>query len=654
MAFLRSRAIYSAPMGEKLLHQASPADQPIIAYRPEIDGLRAIAVGLVVLYHAIPTLIPGGFIGVDVFFVISGYLITSIIAKQEREGRFSLAEFYRRRVLRILPPLVAMLAVVLALSLMLLPPNDVRELAKGLFGAATFSANLVFWKETGYFGADAHDTLLLHTWSLAVEEQFYILWPLVAVWASRRRPILLCLLLAVASFTLACWNVAHSPAAAFYMPQDRAWELLLGAALAFLPRLEVKPLAGHALASLASVAIIGSALLLTSDSPFPGLAAAPACLGTTLLILLRADRAATFRVLASPPAVRIGKLSYSLYLWHWPALILPRMLIGRPLSPVEAGAAILLALLAAWLSLTFIEGPARRSKASTRVILTRAAAGLSGAALATVALYFSGGLPQRASAATLAADRGFKDYHADMHRCVLQSSGDRPREGCAFGSGPPRAMVLGDSHAGALVPGIITTGGTVDQVTKNSCAPLTSGSFRQTNECRRFVAAAIERARLTKPDTIIVSARWALLLQPSFRKFLDTPRPLDAAKSDALRTAMTATLAALQEAAPAARVFLIGAIPEPLFHVPQCRSRASYLRRDVAKACPDARLDDYRRWSVANIPLAEAAAQRRVVFVDVARVLCRETCLTQVGGRPLYFDDDHLSATGARYVVSRF
>jgi peptidoglycan/LPS O-acetylase OafA/YrhL len=296
-----------------------------LQYRADIDGLRAIAVGSVVLFHAGVPGFAGGFVGVDIFFVISGFLITKIIRDSLQEDRFSLADFYDRRIRRIFPALFAVYLVTYVLGLILLMPGDLKALAKSLLSSAAFGANFHFYGNVGYFDAPAITKPLLHTWSLSVEEQFYVLWPLAMIALARFvklrywLPILLCSL--VLSLAYAEWEVWRDNAsAAFYMPHARAWELITGALLAIaLPRLAFGRRLCEAMVALGLVLIAASIALLSEDRDFPGLNAVFPCLGAALIIAAGArGPTAVSRLLSNKPMVFLGLISYSLYLWHWP------------------------------------------------------------------------------------------------------------------------------------------------------------------------------------------------------------------------------------------------------------------------------------------------------------------------------------------------
>jgi peptidoglycan/LPS O-acetylase OafA/YrhL len=632
----------------------------VLAYRSDIDGLRSIAVGTVVLYHAFPRLIAGGFIGVDVFFVISGFLITSIIHRQAQAGTFSLAQFYERRARRILPALAVLLVAVIGLALLASPPSDVREMAKGLAGAATFTSNIIFWKETGYFGADAHEIPLLHTWSLAVEEQFYLIWPLLMVFIDRRRPLAWILAAAALSLGFSVMDVAGHPASAFYLPHDRMWELLAGAGLVFLPRWTLGPRAAAIIALAALAGILGPALFYTAQTPFPGIAAVPVCLGTAMLLHLGASRRTpVHRLLSARPFVAVGRISYSLYLWHWPVLVYARLILDRPPTLAETVAAVLAALALSALSWKFVENPARAFAASTRTVLVAAAGVLLLFALAGVGLFVSHGLPGRAAAEVLRTEAGLKDMNPARDRCVGSSGTRRPKDGCRFGPGPVRWTIWGDSHADAITPGFVGApgAGTVREMAKHSCTPvLDPRNAPETAACRAFNHAALEELARDRPENLVIAARWGILFQGGFAQFLDGTKPPSPAAVDILSQDVARTLKAARTAVgPDARIILLGPIPEAPFTVAKCRARAQFLGRDADRACPSISRADFDRWAgPVDGALRRAAAEAGASYMPPAAYLCdARACPLTIDGAPRYFDDDHLSAKGARMLAGR-
>ncbi|MFM7347934.1 MAG: acyltransferase family protein [Erythrobacter sp.] len=336
-------------------------------YRRDIDGLRAVAVFPVVLYHAGVPGFPGGFVGVDVFFVISGYLITAILAREIAEGRFSLAGFYERRARRILPPLAVVLAATLLVGWHLLMPEELLRLGRATFATVLFASNVSAARSLDYFAPAAEFEPLLHTWSLAVEEQFYLIFPLLLMglaWAGwSRRALAVVAGLSALSLAAAAALIDARPLWVFYLIVFRVWELGAGAMLAL-----TRPAPPHArllregLGLAGLLAILAPVALYSAATPFPGFAALPPVLGATLLIWIGGEGGGSraSRLLALRPLVGIGLVSYSLYLWHWPILAFVRVFEGWVrISNATAAGAVAASLAAAWLSWRFMERPFR-------------------------------------------------------------------------------------------------------------------------------------------------------------------------------------------------------------------------------------------------------------------------------------------------------
>jgi peptidoglycan/LPS O-acetylase OafA/YrhL len=426
------------------------------AYRADIDGLRAIAVLSVVLYHALPLWLPGGFVGVDVFFVISGFLITRLLVERLAGGRFDVIDFYVRRIKRIFPALLLVLAVSYAFGWWVLLADEFKQLGGHVAGGAGFVANLVLWHEAGYFDNASETKPLLHLWSLGIEEQFYLVWPWL-LWAAHRWrwPLLpLIAVLALLSFAVNVATVERDAVAAFYAPQARCWELFAGALLACgTPH-------GQFSARLRGIGLLGLALLVASlyfikaSRPFPGYWAVLPVLGA-VLIIAAGPRAWTNRVLlSSRPMVWFGLISYPLYLWHWPLLSFARIVGHQQLDASLAVAAVELAVLLAWLTYRLVERPLRYGLAGERPAAVLLAAMVAMGVLG-YGSYAAQGLPFRPVAVTNATNAALLDWQffhtPDCDRVWGQSMN------FCLGFGDvtaPRVVVLGDSTANSLAPGL--------------------------------------------------------------------------------------------------------------------------------------------------------------------------------------------------------
>ena len=435
-----------------------------LSYRPDVDGLRAIAVLGVVLFHAFPKWLPGGFAGVDVFFVISGYLITALIIQDFGRGDFSIRNFYARRIRRIFPALLAILIVVWGLGYLLLMPGELRALGQSLVHSAYFSNNFLLYGQAGYFDTDAELKPLLHLWSLAVEEQFYIVWPWLLWLAIRLRPagkwiplgLALCSLIACISAT------PEHPMATFFLPHYRGWELLTGAIVALHGRRIRQILAGRSivvtnwLGLLGLGLILGAYLFINGTQPYPGWRALFPVLGAALIILGEPTSWFSRCGLAARPAVAIGLISYPLYLWHWPLFSFARILYGEPSVAMLLGL-ILAALLLAWATYRFLEKPVRRSGSVLMQTSWLPVAGL-------VILVAIGGLGDWTRSA-----KGFPGrVEGDAWQALLWSDSRILDSECQAAVHPqgtycqrhsaaePSHLLIGDSHANHFYPGLAT------------------------------------------------------------------------------------------------------------------------------------------------------------------------------------------------------
>ncbi|MCF7789558.1 MAG: acyltransferase [Prosthecobacter sp.] len=435
-------------------------------YRPDIDGLRALAVLPVLLYHA-QLGCSGGFVGVDVFFVISGYVITSLIFKEVAAGTFSMVNFWERRIRRIMPALSVVVVATLAAGWLFYLPEDFIFLGKSVMAQAVMAANFFFWKGgTNYFDHGTDTKSLLHTWSLAVEEQFYLLFPLLLVFLLRSKPKswwrwILGITIVSLIISVVCSYSHNNHRSGFYLLPSRAWELLVGALVAACRgRLTAHKRIGEASGFLGLALIVWSVFVYTDNTRFPGLGALPPCLGTALIIASSDARVSIVgRLLSFRPLVLLGLVSYPLYLWHWPLLIWAKYLTGYELSTATRIELLLASLVLAILSWKFVETPFRqRHWLGERSRIFKFAGITLGTFLAMgFAVYFYQGFPDRfpAQALTFASARnslGFQDQ-IDLERAKASRFTEL---GSASSSQPISVLVWGDSHAKAIAPALDT------------------------------------------------------------------------------------------------------------------------------------------------------------------------------------------------------
>jgi peptidoglycan/LPS O-acetylase OafA/YrhL/lysophospholipase L1-like esterase len=593
-------------------------------YRADIDGLRAVAVVLVIAFHAFPNLVGGGFIGVDVFFVISGYLITGIILSGLRSFDFSLTGFYARRARRILPALAVVLAGVLAIGWSQLLPATYRSLGLHALASALFFPNLLSWSEVGYFDAAAEAKPLLHLWSLGVEEQFYLVWPLLLVILSKRPRWLIAGLsvIAASSFLYSCYAAGHQPAAAFYSPWSRLWELGVGGILAAV-NLRLR---NRSFVSLFGIAlIVGSAIFLKKTSPFPGALALIPVVGTALIIVFGS------RVLSHKWPVSVGLISYPLYLWHWPLLSFASI-AGVTSAPAKV-AIVVVSLVLATLTTVFIERPVRFGRIRQSGVAVSTAAMLVVVACSAL-IWRSGGVPWRYPGEirpVLATMQYDPALDARASKCWLPTTS--PFEDFSPECGLGATLIWGDSHAGRLYTGLKRDGIDIAQFVRDGCVP----SLGSDNEiCARSNAAILQKIAELKPKKVILFAVWS-----NYK---------DDASGEARNSGLAATLIKLKKIVD--DVVVLG--PTPLWS-PDLPTQV-YSSWRVNGRLPD-RLPPspiaYRKMDEA---LAAVSAASHVRFISAFDALCNEDgCLTHTPkskAELLSWDYGHLTTAGAGFIAA--
>lgn len=649
-------------------------------YRADIDGLRAVSVIAVVLYHAGLPLFGGGYVGVDVFFVISGFLITSLILHEQESGTFSLTGFYHRRIRRILPALFAMMSACAVAGWFLLAPSDYSELGKSIASATLSFSNVQFWNDAGYFDTPAAEKPLLHTWSLGVEEQFYLVFPLYLIVVARHRPrgrLPLTALLCLLSLAIGAVGAFRDPHAAFYLPHARLWELLIGGLLAMkaLPAL-TRP-AARGGAALLGLALIAGAVLMYSDSTtFPGLAALAPTLGAALVIWSGMDGASIVsRVLAARPLVFVGKISYSLYLWHFPLLAFGLYLGLGELGPAETAGLLALAFVLSLLSWKFIEQPARQMGATLpwRQIATAAAGGALVLSSMGQIVLAAGGFPARMNDDTSRLIAGQPLRNPDRHACFAVSEARIGRgDSCAVGNpalpgAAPTFVLWGDSHAetlrGALGSAAAIAGQSGIFVGESACPPLIGVMRPQRSECREVNEAAF-RMILESPsvETVVLAARWAWWAEglsykrergmPVTLAMVAAPSGYSSGNHAALATGLEDTIAALLSAGK--RVWLVGPVPEFGYDVPRYFYVRSLGFADGLEVAPTLAEFDQRQAFVLDL-LRDLEQRYPVGIVWPHERLCNDAgCAISRDGHVLYSDDDHLSVFGAQSIAGLF
>ena len=643
-------------------------------YRPEVDGLRAIAVMAVVLYHA-GLGVPGGFVGVDVFFVISGYLITSLIVKDVEAGKFSMFGFWERRARRILPASIVMVLVCLAAGWFLLLPSDFSELGGSAAWQSVFSANIHFWRTTNYFAGPAEEQALLHTWSLAVEEQFYFIFPLLlmGIWRFSkltRRGLLLCLFLVgiIVSLALSVYLLPRMPAVTFYLLPTRAWELLCGSLVALVPahRMLTRPAVQESLCFIGAALIVLPCFLYTKATAFPGIAAVPSCFGTALFIWAaqRSDTSArpctAARFLSLKPVVFVGLISYSLYLWHWPLFAFSTYWAIEPMTLGYRIVMVLLGFVLAVLSWRYVETPFRVRKlgSNRKTMFVYSVAGLASVIIIGVVLVAQSGFPARFSDRVLAFDAAKADaLHENRitKKVTLADvrSGGFPRLG-APAPAEVRVLVWGDSHARSILPAIDSVGAEqgvgVLSAWHSSTPPLLNyepsdiyNGFSLGSQTPAFSRAIVEYVKTHQIPQVLLVARWRGYFEEEAKD----------SEEGAFADALLETIRELRQVGCEPWVLL--EVPNHRAPVPEVLLHQELFGRDIGplQCSPKDRLNQHAAMQDL-LPQLKLAGAR---VIDVGPALfdpLTNRYVMDLNDVALYYDAHHLTQVGARLVAPVF
>lgn len=647
------------------------SDSTTANYRSDIDGLRAIAVLAVVAFHTNVVAFPGGFAGVDVFFVISGYLISGLILPQIESGTFSFAQFYVRRINRIVPALILILIASFAVGWLILVPGEYRQLGKHIVGGSTFSSNFILWKEAGYF--DSPDKPLLHLWSLAVEEQFYLVWPAVALFAWSRRVSVRWTVIALiaTSFALNVWSISHSlGTTAFYSLATRFWEIMAGAwlvhaELRFSNDRESAPFGGIKgnLPSLAGVQFLAiSFVSMNRDTAWPGWRAVFPVIGTSLIIAAGNEAWINRHVLSNRVLVYIGLISYPLYMWHWPLIAFAKIARARPLSGAATIAIVALSFVLAILTYHLIEKPIRfgaRKRRSALILLgSLAAVGLVGFAAQ------NGIIAPRIDGANVAKlDSATRDWtypgeggiDSDGRLIVHTIPGDKSS----------KIIFLGDSHGEQYWPRMVElarlAGGTqpeIDFVTYGGCTPFPNAERngldwqRNAFRCHEYHEKAMQIAAGKSVVGVVYSFWWEANFN-SDRYLLGTPdkRQLRSTGADSLLVfnALVEEISKLLSAGK--KVYIVLSNPQSVAYRPTSLLPGrlpSGSTEKIQTSIPRREHEDFAAFT--NAHLREVAAETGAIIITPADYLCGKTECATVGsnGEPIYKDSNHMRASFAR------
>jgi peptidoglycan/LPS O-acetylase OafA/YrhL len=643
-----------------------------LRYRPDIDGLRAVAVLSVVSYHAFPAVLPGGFVGVDVFFVISGFLITSIIFSSLNSETFSFKEFYARRIARIFPALLVVLAFCYAVGWVLLLPDEYGQLGKHIVAGSAFISNLVFLRESGYFDAVGETKPLLHLWSLGIEEQFYLVWPLIAVAARRIRikPFFLTIALAALSFLMNIHIVQQNVVYAFYSPFSRAWELMLGAVLATASisnnQRSVSAWLRESLAILGLALIVGSVMLVKKGDRFPGWWALLPTAGTLCLIHAGSAARISRKLLSHPVLVFVGLISYPLYLWHWPLLSFVRITEAGPPTVLLRIVVVVIAVGLAWMTYSLLEGPIRsgadRMKKALYLGGLMAVCGCLG-----ITSYRHGGLPFREIARLNHDITEARRWDFWKDPVCVRTYGTEP---CVSNSSRATVMLLGDSHANHLYAGLASSPSPLKVINIGTCLPLDSVIVGVTkNQARhpctdRDTFAFDTKVLAANPSVtaVVIAAWWRPYLEggvdtPKFRDQWgeitlapQLPQEVGMSRSDLMFHGLSRAISYFES--KKLRIVLVLDTPDVDSDLREYCGFGSRLRSYSDCSVPRAMVARRRDKEMILTRRLKDVYPGLIVFDPLEYVCDADRCYFLRDGQLLFRDEHHLSVEGSQLLAS--
>lgn len=662
-------------------------------YRREIDGLRAVAVLPVILFHAGFRAFGGGYVGVDVFFVISGYLITSIILHEKQSGKFTLKNFYERRARRILPALYTVLACCVPAAWYLLMPPDMKDFSQSLSAVSLFSSNFLFWQESGYFDTAAELKPLLHTWSLAVEEQYYLIYPvfLAAVWRFRKKWVVTSLIaIGLGSFALAQWGASHNSSSSFYLLPARGWELLIGAVAAFYMYFKTTPPSSTALSRLSNEIMGFAGLLMISyavftfneTTPFPGLFALLPTLGALLIILTTSPTTVAGKLLGATPLVSIGLISYSAYLWHYPMFAFARYKTAAKPEDIVFVTLTAASLIIAFIVWKYIEQPFRKKRyAPGNGIFKFAAAGIAIIFAFGAAGHVTRGFDGRFSADFAKIYEARSEINPKRKTCSSPDiSNGLPIDKCMSGEQyEPDVFLWGDSHADAVAPALAERLNEkrmgMLELTCGGCPPV-PGLIRihepQREICAKFNEAVMNYVANDSPEEyVVLIARWTLNYYGT--RFNNeeggseyginaAAEPVDQRpKNEEERKKLVAEyyVKLIKELLSLGKkVALVYPIPEVGWDVPQHLSMMWSYSGELKPQYSSTSYDVFKTRNGEIYEILDSIPDNPNLFrIKPEEIFCdtylQNRCVTQLDGTPLYKDDNHLSMAGARMLADK-
>lgn len=630
-------------------------------FRKDINALRAFAVISVVFFHFKPSMLAGGFAGVDVFFVISGFLMTGIIFRGMERGDFSVIKFYEARAKRIIPPLAALCFTLLVFGWFFLTPSDYQALSKHSLSSVSFLSNLIYWQESGYFDASSHEKWLLHTWSLSVEWQFYILYPLCLVFINKfmstKSVKLLILATTFIALAISIWITYKSPSFAYYSLITRAWEMLLGG-VAFLYPFKLKDLNKRLFEIFGITAIVLSFIFVSNKSPWPGYLALIPVLGTCLIIQSQRN---TSKITNYIIFQKLGTWSYSIYLWHWPLVVI---IHTYALPEAYSYIGICLSVILGFLSYKYVESIKYQKNKNPFKNHVPIYSGLVIIAISSV-IYLYEGLPVklRLTKEQLLITKQMERSNKDIE-CSKVIKGISPS--CKYGSGEVKAIVIGDSHAQSMVEhigniaekhnGAVIFWGLSGCNTINGLFQFNSSGDKDYN-CGDFVNNSINNAKNLYPSIpVIVINRSGHNLYGRNELKVDYPpkRFVDHVfekRSDLYRNSiakhMIKTVCEFSESNP---VFVLKPTPELKINVPKHMFQSTLFNQKYSRV--ELSIDEYNNRHQLTFKIQNEMKKKcGAIIIDPLPYLCGDNrCYGDLNGVPLYFDDNHLSHYGSELV----
>jgi peptidoglycan/LPS O-acetylase OafA/YrhL len=613
-------------------------------YRREIDGLRALAVLPVILFHAGFTAFGGGFVGVDIFFVISGYLITSIILSEKEAGNFSLVNFYERRARRILPALFFVMFACIPVAWLWLLPSDMKDFSKSVRDVSIFMSNILFYRQSGYFDTASQLKPLLHTWSLAVEEQYYLFFPLLmlALWKYGRKltPYLL-LIIAAASLVYSVYKVGIDPNAAFFLLPSRLWELMIGSLLAYLVVNKHIGMGGNQFASFVGLMLILYAVFFFGSTPFPSLYALMPTIGAALIIAYATANTIVGQLLSNNMFVGVGLISYSAYLWHQPLFVFARHKSMTEPSVFLMTILVITTLMLAYVSWRFVETPFRNKQRFNRKQIF-----LLGALLSTLFVAFgllgkfTNGYESRLSEDQRKIN-SFEDYdfkgEYKYHDCFLtdEQSHTEFKDICRADANTQSVLLWGDSYAAALSFGLRNELPNLIQYTTGGCPPIKDAVVSSRPKCKSVNDYVMQEIKRIKPRQIFLHANWLLYAQ------LEPVRNIKK------------TIDYIRSVSPSTKIIIIGAVPQWAPSLPNLMLRKG-IPLNTVQHLKNPTLNNLR---IIDKKFEVFAEKEGVGFFSAISAFClNEICqiTTSFNGKlmPTTWDYDHLT-TGGSVLLAR-